>query len=48
MSNVPQNKAQKLMEIGKAMKDPVYAIENYLETFDQTQKGFVRFKLFPK
>ena len=48
MSNVPQSKAQKLMEIGKAMKDPVYAIENYLETFDQTQKGFVRFKLFPK
>jgi hypothetical protein len=48
MSNVPQNKAQKLMEIGKSLKDPVYAIENYLETFDQTQKGFVRFKLFPK
>ena len=48
MSNVPQNKAQKLMEIGKSMKDPIYAIENYLETFDQTQKSFVRFKLFPK
>jgi len=48
MSDVPQSKSQKLLEIGKCIKDPTYAIENYLETFDQTQKGFVRFKLFPK
>lgn len=48
MSNVPQNKAQKLLEIGKSMRDPVYAIESYLTTFDQTQKSFVNFKLFPK
>ena len=48
MSNTPQTKAQKLIEIAKCIKDPVYAIENYLETFDQTQKGYVRFKLFPK
>lgn len=48
MSDIPQSKSQKLLEIGKCIKDPVYAIENFLETFDQTQKGFVRFKLFPK
>jgi|688.fasta_scaffold06365_2 intein/homing endonuclease len=48
MSDTPQSKSQKLLEIGKCIKDPVYAIENFLETFDQTQKGFVRFKLFPK
>ena len=48
MSNIPQNKAQKLLEVGKCIKDPVYAIESYLETFDQTQKSFVNFKLFPK
>jgi hypothetical protein len=48
MSNIPQNKGQKLLEIGKCMRNPVYAIESYLTTFDQTQKGFVNFKLFPK
>ena len=48
MSTVPQSKSQKLLEIAKCIKDPIYAIENYLETFDQTQKGYVRFKLFPK
>lgn len=48
MSDIPQSKSQKLLEIGKCIKDPVYAIENFLETFDQTQKSFVRFKLFPK
>ena len=48
MSDLPQSKSQKLLEIGKCIKDPIYAIEHYLETFDQTQKGFVRFKLFPK
>jgi hypothetical protein len=48
MSNIPQNKGQKLLEIGKCMRDPVHAIEGYLTTFDQTQKSFVNFKLFPK
>src|SRR6185295_9885521 len=48
MTNAPQSKSQKLLEIAKCIKDPIYAIENYLQTFDQTQKGFVRFKLFPK
>jgi len=42
------NKAQMLYEIGKCIKDPIYAIETYLETEDRTQGGFVPFKLFPK
>lgn len=48
MSKIPQSKAQKILEIAKCIKDPIYAIESYLTTFDQTQKGFVNFKLFPK
>jgi len=48
MSTIPQNKGQKLLEIGKCIKDPAHAIEGYLTTFDQTQKSFVNFKLFPK
>lgn len=48
MSNIQQNKTQKLLELAKCIKDPIYTIENYLTTFDQTQKGFVSFKLFPK
>jgi hypothetical protein len=37
-----------LYEIGKCLSDPIYAIENYLETEDRTQKGFVPFRLFPR
>ena len=37
-----------LYEIGKCLKDPIYAIESYLETEDRTQGGFVPFKLFPR
>ena len=37
-----------LYEIGKCIKDPIHAIENYLETEDRTQNGIVPFKLFPK
>lgn len=37
-----------LYEIGKSLKDPIYAIESYLETEDRTQGGFVPFKLFPR
>lgn len=37
-----------LYEIGKCLKNPIYAIESYLETEDRTQKGFVPFKLFPR
>jgi len=42
------SKAQMLYEIGKCLKDPVYAIETYLETEDRTQGGYVPFKLFPR
>lgn len=42
------SKAQMLLEIGKCLTDPIYAIENYLETEDRTQNGFVPFKLFPR
>ncbi len=35
-------------EYAKCIQDPIYAIENYLETFDKTQEGFVPFKLFPR
>ena len=42
------SKAQMLYEIGKCIKDPIHAIENYLETEDRTQNGIVPFKLFPK
>lgn len=35
-------------EYALCIQDPVYAIENYLETFDKTQEGFVPFKLFPR
>ncbi len=41
-------KAQMLYEIGKCLRDPIYAIESYLETEDRTQGGFVPFKLFPR
>jgi hypothetical protein len=42
------DKSQKILEIAKCMKDPVYAIETYLQTEDRTQGGYVPFKLFPK
>lgn len=35
-------------EYAKCIQDPIYAIENYLETFDKTQEGFVPFNLFPR
>lgn len=37
-----------LVEYGKCLQSPIYAIETYLETFDKTQEGFVPFKLFPR
>ena len=37
-----------LLEIGRCLKEPIYAIESYLETEDRTQGGFVPFKLFPR
>ena len=41
-------KGQKLYEIAKCLKDPIYAIEGYLHTEDRTQGGEVPFKLFPR
>jgi len=37
-----------LIEYGRCLESPIYAIETYLETFDKTQEGFVPFKLFPR
>ena len=37
-----------LREYAKCLQSPIYAIENYLETYDKTQEGFVPFKLFPR
>ena len=41
-------KAEKLIELAKCMKDPIYAIQKYLETEDRTQGGFVPLNLFPR
>jgi hypothetical protein len=41
-------KGQKLIEIARCLKDPIYAIETYLYTEDRTQGGEVPFRLFPK
>ena len=37
-----------IREYAKCLSSPIYAIETYLETFDKTQEGFVKFKLFPR
>jgi hypothetical protein len=37
-----------LQEYTKCIADPKYAIENFLQTFDKTQEGFVPFLLFPR
>jgi len=37
-----------MKEYAKCLSSPIYAIETYLETFDKTQEGFVKFKLFPR
>jgi len=41
-------KGQKLLEMARCLKDPIYAIESYLHTEDRTQGGEVPFKLFPR
>jgi phage FluMu gp28-like protein len=43
-----QTKSEILIEYGKCLVNPIYAIETYLETFDKTQEGNVQFKLFPR
>lgn len=35
-------------EYAKSIRDPIYAIETFLKTFDKTQEGYVPFKLFPR
>jgi len=35
-------------EYAECIKNPIHAIETYLETFDKTQEGFVPFNLFPR
>lgn len=35
-----------IKEYALCVKDPIHAIEHYLQTFDLTQHSFVRFKLF--
>jgi hypothetical protein len=42
------DRSEQLQEYAKCLSDPTYAIESYLETFDQTQNGYVPFLLFPK
>lgn len=42
------SKGQKLLEIARCIKDPIYGIETYLHTEDRTQGGEVPFKLFPR
>lgn len=37
-----------LLEYTKCVKDPIYAIETYFQTFDKTQGGIVPFYLFPR
>ena len=39
-------RSEVVQEYARCVKDPIHAIENYLETFDLTQNGFVRFILF--
>lgn len=39
-------KEEIVKEYARCVKDPVHVIENYLQTFDLTQNGFVRFSLF--
>lgn len=44
----PLTRLEILKEYTKCLQSPIYAIETYLETFDKTQEGFVKFKLFPR
>lgn len=40
-------KEQVLLEYAKCIKDTDYAMSTYLQTYDNTQKGYVPLKLFP-
>ena len=40
-------KEKVLLEYAKCVKDTDYALSTYLQTYDNTQKGYVPLKLFP-
>lgn len=42
------DRTEKIKLYATSLKDPIYAIETFLKTYDLTQKGFVPFKLFHK
>ena len=42
------DRTEKIKLYANSLKDPIYAIETFLKTYDLTQKGFVPFKLFHK
>jgi len=42
------NKEEVIAEYAKCYQDTPYAIESYLETYDNTQSKYVPFKLFPE
>lgn len=42
------SRSEIIQEYARCWNDYSYVIETYYKTFDQTQKGFVPFKLFPK
>ena len=42
------NKNEQLQVFAKCLGDPIFSIESFFKTFDLTQKGMVRFKLFYK
>jgi len=41
-------KEELISEYAKCYRDTSYAIETYLETYDNTQSSYVPFKLFPE
>ena len=42
------DRQQQIFEYAKCHKDTPYAIETYLETYDNTRSKYVQFKLFPE
>ena len=42
------DRQQQIFEYAKCHKDTPYAIETYLETYDNTRSKYVPFKLFPE
>lgn len=41
-------KQEILLEYARCLSNPIYPIENYLQTFDKTREGYVPFQLFPR